>query len=68
MINGQQLIDYIHANRLEEHGLIVAFKTSPDAGTYVSSIAGLRINGNCIQLNEEMFEQNGMTTPSTEER
>lgn len=56
MINGQQLINYIKANRLEEHCLVVAFKNTPDAVTCLSSITGLRINGNCIQLNEETFE------------
>ena len=55
-IMGYELVQYIVDNKLEHKGVVVAFKTSPDAGTYLSSVTGLRINGDCLQLNEETFE------------
>ena len=53
---GYDLVQYIVDNKLEHSPVVVAFKTSPDAGTYLSNITGLRINGDCLQLNEEVFE------------
>ena len=55
-IMGYELIQYIVDNKLEHKAVVVAFKTSPDAISHLSSITGLRINGDCLQLNEEIFE------------
>ncbi len=53
---GYELVEFITTNKLNHSPVVVAFKTSPDAGTYLSNVTGLRINGDCLQLNEETFE------------